>query len=163
MAWAGTLPVPQYSADGRAPKRSTLAADVIDLWNASFFHARGVEMVLYKGRERRSGRMAGTVDMQLPGFDEYDVSSPSESSDGGDDSAEERLRDRDRYGGAYGGAGAGVYGRQAESELREARRARRERKAERKKRKMEKKVRKRAKELDRTYAVYLLAVQPEVM
>ncbi|EIW61893.1 uncharacterized protein TRAVEDRAFT_70135 [Trametes versicolor FP-101664 SS1] len=156
MAWAGTLPVPQYSADGRAPKRSTLAADVIDLWNASFFRARGVEMVLYKGRERRSGRMAGTVDMQLPGFDEYDVSSPSESSDG-DDSAEERLRDRDRYG------AAGAYGRQAEAELREARRARRERKADRKKRKMEKKVRKRAKELDRTYAVFLHAVQPEVM
>ncbi|CDO73981.1 hypothetical protein BN946_scf185043.g30 [Trametes cinnabarina] len=153
MAWAGTLPVPQY--DGRPPKRSTLAADVIDLWNASFFKPRGVEMVLYKGRERRSGRLAGTVDMNLPGFDEYDVSSPSDSSDDDDGSAEERHRDRDRYG-AYGG----VYGRQAEAELREARRARRERKAERKKRKMEKKIRKRAKELERTYAIYLQCVSP---
>ena len=153
MAWAGTLPVPQYSPDGRPPKRSTLAADVIDLWNASFFRPRGVEMVLYKGRERRSGRLAGTVDMSLPGFDEYDVSSPSDSSDDDDASAEERQRDR--YG-AYGG----VYGRQAESELREERRARRERKAERRKRKMEKKIRKRAKELDRTYSVYLQCVSP---
>ncbi|KAI9001290.1 hypothetical protein BD414DRAFT_28832 [Trametes punicea] len=153
MAWAGTLPVPQYTPDGRPPKRSTLAADVIDLWNASFFRPRGVEMVLYKGRERRSGRMAGTVDMNLPGFDEYDVSSPSDSSDDDDDSAEERHRDR--YA-PYGG----VYGRQAEAELREARRARRERKAERKKRKMEKKVKKRVKELERTYAIYLQCVSP---
>ncbi|KAI0370181.1 hypothetical protein BV20DRAFT_1052526 [Pilatotrama ljubarskyi] len=153
MAWAGTLPVPHYSSDDRPPKRSTLAADVIDLWNASFFRPRGVEMVLYKGRERRSGRMAGTVDMNLPGFDERDVSSPSESSDDDDNSAEERQRDR--YG-AYGG----VYGRQAEAELREARRARRERKAERRRRKMDKKIRRRAKELERTYAVYLQCVQP---
>ncbi|KAI0356544.1 hypothetical protein OH77DRAFT_1503505 [Trametes cingulata] len=153
MAWAGTLPVPNYSPDGRPPKRSTLAADVIDLWNVSFFHPRGVEMVLYKGRERRSGRMAGTIDMGLPGFDERDVSSPSDSSDDDDGSAEERHRDR--YG-AYGG----VYGRQAEAELREARRARRERKAERRRRKMDKKIRKRAKELERTYAVYLQCVQP---
>ncbi|KAH9850085.1 hypothetical protein C2E23DRAFT_887794 [Lenzites betulinus] len=151
MAWAGTLPVPQYSSDGRAPKRSTLAADVIDLWNSSFFRARGVEMVLYKGRERRSGRHAGTMDMQLPGFDEYDVSSPSESSDDSD-SAEERRRDR------YGG-GAG-YGRQAEAEVREERRARRERKAERKRRKMEKKIKKRTKELEKTYAIYLQCVPP---
>ncbi|KAI0676956.1 hypothetical protein C8Q78DRAFT_1179942 [Trametes maxima] len=152
-AWAGKLPVPQYTVDGRPPKRSTLVADVIDLWNASFFRARNVEMVLYKGRERRSGRMAGTVDMSLPGYDEYDVSSPSESSDGEDDSAEERHRER--YG-AYGG----VYGRQAEAELREVRRARRERKAERKKRKMEKKVRRRAKELERTYSIYLQCIDP---
>ncbi|KAI0650113.1 hypothetical protein C8Q79DRAFT_367471 [Trametes meyenii] len=152
-AWAGTLPVPQYTADGRPPKRSTLVADVIDLWNASFFRPRNVEMVLYKGRERRSGRMAGTVDMSLPGFDEYDVSSPSESSGGDDDSAEERHRER--YG-AYGG----VYGRQADAELREARRARRERKAERKKRKMDKKIRKRAKELERTYSIYLQCIDP---
>ena len=75
------MPVPQYSADGRPPKRSTLAADVIDLWNASFFRMRGVEVILYKGRERRSGRYAGTVDMNLPGFDKFDVSSPSERSE----------------------------------------------------------------------------------
>ena len=81
LAWTGTMPVPQYSADGRPPKRSTLAADVIDLWNASFFRMRGVEVILYKGRERRSGRYAGTVDMNLPGFDKFDVSSPSESDD----------------------------------------------------------------------------------
>ena len=149
MAWAGTMPVPQYSPDGRPPKRSTLAADVIDLWHASFFRTRGVEMILYKGRERRSGRLAGTVDMHLPGFDRFDVSSPSESEDTDDgDSAD----DRDRY--RYGGGSSG-YGRS------DPRRTR-ERKAERKKRKMEKKVKKRMKELERTYAIYLQCVPPTV-
>lgn len=147
MAWAGTMPVPQYSPDGRPPKRSTLVADVIDLWNASFFRTRGVEMILYKGRERRSGRLAGTVDMHLPGFERFDVSSPSESDDSEDaDSAD----DRDRY--RYGGGG---YGRP------DPRRTR-ERKAERKKRKMEKKIKKRMKELDRTYAIFLQCVPPTV-
>ncbi len=145
MAWAGTMPVPQYSPDGRPPKRSTLVADVIDLWNASFFRTRGVEMILYKGRERRSGRLAGTVDMNLPGFDRFDVSSPSESEDTeDDDSAGER--DRYRYGGAYG-----------RSDPR-----RKERKAERRKRKMDKKVKKRMKELERSYAVYVQCVPPTV-
>ncbi|KAI0722154.1 hypothetical protein C8T65DRAFT_704706 [Cerioporus squamosus] len=63
MAWAGTMPVPQYSPDRRPPEA---------------------------GRERRSGRLAGTVDMHLPGFDRFDVSSPSESEDTEDDSAGER-------------------------------------------------------------------------
>ncbi|KAI1788993.1 hypothetical protein LXA43DRAFT_599309 [Ganoderma leucocontextum] len=51
LAWAGTMPVPQYSPDGRPPKRSTLVADMVDLWNTSFFRMRGVEMILYKGGE----------------------------------------------------------------------------------------------------------------
>ena len=144
MAWAGTMPVPQYSTDGRPPKRSTLTADMIDLWNASFFLPRGVEMILYKGRERRSGRYAGTVDMHLPGFDRVDVSSPSESDDSEDEYDD---RDRYRYGGAYGRSDGDA-------------RARRERKQERKKRKMEKKIRKRTKELERSYAIYLQCVPP---
>ena len=61
------MPVPQYqTADGRPPKRSTIIADLVDVWNSSFFRSRGVEAVLYKGRERRSGRYTGTVDMHLP-------------------------------------------------------------------------------------------------
>ncbi|RPD80602.1 hypothetical protein L226DRAFT_452709 [Lentinus tigrinus ALCF2SS1-7] len=148
MAWAGTMPVPQYSPDGRPPKRSTLTADVIDLWNASFFRTRGVEMILYKGRERRSGRLAGTVDMHLPGFDRFDVSSPSESEDTEDDDSAD---DRDRY--RYGG-GSGY----SRSDTRRTR----ERKAERKKRKMDKKVKKRMKELERSYAIYLQCVPPTV-
>ncbi|KAI0751473.1 hypothetical protein C8Q80DRAFT_1100066 [Daedaleopsis nitida] len=143
MAWAGTMPVPQYSPDGRPPKRSTLVADMVDLWNASFFLARGVEMILYKGREGRSGRHAGKVDMHLPGFDPLDISSPSESDDSEDDA------DRDRY--RYGTQG-GAYGRSDP----EARR----RRADRRKRKMDKKIKKRTKEMERTYAIYLQCVPP---
>lgn len=143
MAWAGTMPVPQYSSDGRPPKRSTLTADVIDLWNASFFRARGVEAILYKGRERRSGRYAGSVDMNLPGFDRLDVSDPSDSDDSQDDSED----DRHRYGSRYGRSDA------------EARR-RRERKADRRQRKLDKKIKKRTRELERTYSMYLQCVPP---
>ena len=99
LAWTGTMSVPQYSADGRPPKRSTLAADVIDLWNASFFIRRGAELVLYKGRERRSGRDIGAVDIHLPGFDDYDDYDDDDTIS--DDS--EYDNDRHRYG-AYGGA-----------------------------------------------------------
>lgn len=146
MAWAGTMPVPQYSPDGRPPKRSTLAADMVDLWNASFFLPRGVEMILYKGREGRSGRHAGKVDMHLPGFDPFDVSSASES----DPSEDDAERDRDRY--RYGAQG-GAYGRSGDPEARR-------RRADRKKRKMDKKIKKRAKEMERTYAIYLQCVPP---
>ena len=160
MAWAGKLPVPAYATDGRPPKRTTLTSDLIELWNASFFLKRGVEVVLYKGRERRSGRLAGTVDVHLPGFEHApgSDSSESESSDSEDDDDDER--DRYRYG-AYGG----VYGRQQEaalSELHEAKRLRRERKkAEKKRRKLEKKQRRKQREAERKYALYITCVTPE--
>jgi len=49
------------------PSESTLAADPVDLWNSAFFLVRGVEVVLYKGRERRSGPNAGSsIDSFLP-------------------------------------------------------------------------------------------------
>ncbi|KAH9947300.1 hypothetical protein B0H21DRAFT_346870 [Amylocystis lapponica] len=156
MSWSGRLPVPEYARDGRPPKRTTLTADLIDLWNTSFFLPRGVELVLYKGRERRSGRSIGTVDLHLPGYDTYDsVSSASDSSsEDSEDSADERLS----YG-AYGGG----YRRQVEgqmAELREARRLRREKKADHKKRKMEKKRRQKLKELERKYSLYLTCTSP---
>lgn len=160
MAWSGRMPVPEYAADGRPPKRTTLTADLIDLWNTSFFSKRGVELVLYKGRERRSGRSVGMVDLHLPGFDTYDaISSGSDSdSDDSDDDDDDDLDDRPRYG-AYGG----VYGRQVEgqmAELREARRLRRERKAEKKMRKKEKKRKAKLRELERKYALYLACISP---
>lgn len=142
------MPVPQYSPDGRPPKRSTLAADVVDLWNSSFFRMRGVEMVLYKGRERRSGRYAGTVDVNLPGFDKLEVSSPSED-DSEDDSEEDRYRDRDRYG-AYRGS-------EAEARRRKERKAE---KAERRRRKMDRKIKRRQREMEKSYAVYIQCVPP---
>lgn len=155
MAWSGRLPVPEYAQDGRPPKRTTLTADLVDLWNASFFVRRGVELVLYKGRERRSGRAVGQVDMNLPGFDPYDDDSDdSDDSDSDDSDLEDDYdEDRPRYG-AYGG----VYGRQAEgqmAELREARRARQMRKAEKKQRKLEQKRRRKYKEMEKKYALYL--------
>jgi hypothetical protein len=72
LSWAGKLPLPDLARGGRVPKRSTLAADLVDLWNSSFFLARGVEVVLYKGRERRSGPNAGLIDRQLPTYDADD-------------------------------------------------------------------------------------------
>ncbi|CCM03395.1 uncharacterized protein FIBRA_05525 [Fibroporia radiculosa] len=161
MAWSGRLPVPDYAPDGRPPKRSTLSADLIDLWNASFFLKRGVELVLYKGRERRSGKSIGIVDLHLPGFDTYDAySSPSDSdSDSSGDSSNDSGDDRYGRYGAY----AGVYGRQVEgqmAEMREARRVRREKKAEKKMRKREKKRRAKMRELERKYSLYLTCISP---
>jgi len=157
-AWVGRLPVPESArVGGRGPKRTTVACDLIELWNASFFIPRGVEIVFYKGRERRTGRLAGQVDMELPGFDDryYDDAS-STDSEVSDDS------DSDGYGraGRYGHAG-GVYGRQPEgqvAELREARRRRKELEDDQKRRKKEKKEKKRLRELERRYSVYLTCV-----
>lgn len=64
LAWMGKLPLPEF-AKGRPPSRSSIVADLINLWNNSFFLPRRAEVVLYKGRERRSGPRAGTVDGQL--------------------------------------------------------------------------------------------------
>ena len=80
LAWSSKLPVPDYARDGRPPKRTTLTADLIDLWNTSFFFKRGVEVVLFKGRERRSGRGAGSVELHLPGFDDILDVSDTDSS-----------------------------------------------------------------------------------
>lgn len=158
LAWSGKLPVPDYARDGRAPKRTTLTADLIDLWNTSFFLKRGVEVVLFKGRERRSGRGAGTVELHLPGFD--DLASYSDDSEDEDDSSEDDsdLEDRYRYGG-------GAYGRGVEAqlaELQEAKRLRKERKrAEKRRRKQEKKQRRKQKEAERKYALYITCVPIE--
>jgi len=140
LAWAGKMPLPEFSR-GPQPKRSTLIADLIDLWNSSFFLTRRVEVVLYKGRERRSGTSAGTIDYNLPGL-HPDFSSDSSSSASDSESAD------DRYAG---------YGRGAD--MGEARR-RRERKEEKRRRKKEKKLRKKAKELEKTYALYLTYLHP---
>jgi len=64
-SWLGQLPVPGTGPDGRPPRKSKLARDLIELWNTSFFLARGVELVLYKGNERRTGAQAGLVEPRL--------------------------------------------------------------------------------------------------
>jgi hypothetical protein len=152
-AWAGNLPVRDLSRSGRPPKRSTLARDLIDLWNVNFFLRRGVEVVLYKGRERRSGPKMGVVDLR-PEYDDEDDSSSSASSDSDSElSGEERVMAQEY----------GVYGRQPVGQMTEmlqARRRRREKKAEKKRRSREKKLRRRAKEKERQYALYLTCVVP---
>jgi hypothetical protein len=135
LAWSGRLPLPPGS---RLPRPSTAVADLVDLWNDQFFTARAVEVVLYKGRERRTGPDAGMVD-DLPLDGEASESSSSESEDS--------ESDDDQQGGGYG------YDR------REARRARRaERKAEKKRRRKEKKLRRKAREQERRYSLYVTYV-----
>ncbi|KIJ20095.1 hypothetical protein PAXINDRAFT_68156 [Paxillus involutus ATCC 200175] len=145
LAWAGKMPIPEFSR-GPPPKRSTLAADLIDLWNTNFFLTRRVEVVLYKGRERRSGPSAGSIDYHLPGFD---VDSSSEDSSL---SSSESDSDDDRY----PGYGRGV-------DLTESRRRHKEKKEEKKRRKKEKKLRKKAKEREKTYSLFLTYVPPRSM
>lgn len=142
LAWAGKLPIPEFSRGGSPPKRSSLVADLINMWNDSFFRSRRVEVVLYKGRERRSGPHAGSVDSHLPMPDFDSDSDLSDSSSLSSESEDER----------YG------YGRGAD--LADSKRRRREKKEEKKWRKKEKRLRKKVKERERQYAVYLTYVAP---
>ncbi|PCH41354.1 hypothetical protein WOLCODRAFT_137346 [Wolfiporia cocos MD-104 SS10] len=159
LAWQGKMlaaAIPE--PDGRPPKRSTSGAIIVELWNENFFGRRGVEVVLYKGRERRTGPGAGSVDLHLPGFDTYDAVS-SDSEDDTEESSDESLEERYRYG-AYGG----VYGRQIDGRLaesREARRIRHEKRAEKRERKREKKVRARLRELEKRYSLYVACTSRE--
>ena len=147
LSWAGKLPVQSLGRDGRPPKPSTLAAELIDLWNASFFSARGIEVVLYKGRERRSGSQIGKVDLNMPTYDD-DSDSPSSSE-------EEDTEDSD-----YGNTPAGPYGRPTSgqpslSEIAAGRRRRHETKQEKRQRHKEKKQRRKAKAREKKYALYI--------
>ncbi|KAJ7499211.1 hypothetical protein FB451DRAFT_1204643 [Mycena latifolia] len=152
LAWTGRLPAP-----GRPQRKTTLAADLIDLWNVSFFFPRGVEVVLYKGRERRSGPNAGVVDIQLPTYDDRDDGSSSSSSSSEDSDSDD--------GGRYPPAAAYMYGQQqfapgqgSMSEVLDQRRRRRELRAEKKRRRKEKKARRKAKAREKKYALYLTCV-----
>ena len=122
--------------DGRPPKPSALSADLINLWNISFFGPRGVELVLYKGRERRTGPHAGQLDPELT----YDDNSDGLSSSSSSSSLE------------YGNLAGGHYGRPA-VEMSESRRRRHEEKQERRRRRKEKKARRKAKA--KGYSVYV--------
>ena len=163
LSWSGKLPTPDYAREAGPPRRTALTGDLVDLWNVSFFLKRGVEVILYKGRERRSGREIGRVDVHLPGFDDYPGDYDSEDSLT-EDSDDYNSGGDDRYAyGAYGGS----YGRQTESQMHDLheakqrdRRAREKRRAEKKKRRQEKRHRRRQKEAERKYALYLSYVPP---
>lgn len=75
-AWSGNMPYDIFSHGGRPRRQLTGAATpasasralvrpssavtkTIDVWNASFFLARKMELILYRGLERRSGMTAG--------------------------------------------------------------------------------------------------------
>jgi hypothetical protein len=110
---------------------------LINLWNVSFFGPRGVELVLYKGRERRTGPHAGQLDPDLTSYDDDysdDLSSSSSSS----------LN--------YGNPAGGHYGR-SPMEMSDSRRRRHEEKQERRRRRKEKKARRKAKA--KGYSVYV--------
>ncbi|KAI9507710.1 hypothetical protein F5148DRAFT_1202727 [Russula earlei] len=148
LAWAGKLPT---TSPDRASRPSVVTAELIDLWNNSFFAPRGVDVVLYKGHERRSGPWAGQIERNLPGFHE---NSDSDSSDSSSDTSSSRLSD-DRYGRGPGAAGGHYGSYAADSKRRKA-----ERKAEKKRKRKEKKALRRARERERTYALYISCIPP---
>ena len=158
-AWMGRLPIPESAKqDGRPPKRTVVATDLVELWNASFFTPRGVELVVYKGRERRSGKHAGEFDTKLSGFD-------ITVDDITDSSTELSANSDDDYvppGGATYGSYGGVYGRQNPTtvEGREARLRRKEIVEEEKRKRKEKKLKRRLREMDKLYTVYLTCLPP---
>lgn len=148
LSWANKLPT---NDPNRGSRPSIVTSELIDLWNNSFFAQRGVEVVLFKGHERRSGPWIGQVERNLPGFNDGSDSDSSSSPSSDSDS------DDGKY--ARGGAGAGgggYYGGYAA----DAKRRKAERKAEKKRKNKEKKARRRAKERERTYAIYISCVAP---
>ncbi|KAI0047307.1 hypothetical protein FA95DRAFT_1267312 [Auriscalpium vulgare] len=151
LAWAGKLPTADPT---RAAKRSNMTADLIELWNNSFFQQRGVEVVLFKGRERRSGPQTGSIEHRLPAYDESDddSSSSSPSSSESDSSGDDK----------HGRAGPyGPYGRPTDPyAAADAKRRKAEKKAEKKRRRKEKKAKRKARERERTYAIYVTCIAP---
>jgi len=142
LAWAGQLPVPEFTHSGQRPKNSKVAADLINLWNNSFFLARGIEAVLYRGRERRSGLNAGQIDSFVRILDDDDPSSES-STTSSDSSSDDG-----------GGKSYKAYGQDS------AERRRKEEKAEKKRRRREKRARRKAKKsTTKEYTLYITYVQ----
>lgn len=146
-AWTGRLPAP----NARPPKRSTVTADLIDMWNASFFLRRGVEIVLYKGRERRSGANAGTMDLPEVLWQDQQFSSSSDDSDANEEA--------DLAYGYYRPAGPGSG---SMAEVLEMRRRRNQFRAEKKRQREEHRARKRnsLKTNDRKYSLVLTCTRP---
>lgn len=79
-SWTGRLPV-AIEPGGRHPKKSKLAQDLIELWNTSFYAPRGVELVLFRGQQRRTKSQAAKTQRF---FDDSDDSSNLSSTDSSD-------------------------------------------------------------------------------
>lgn len=130
-----------------------LVADLVDLWNASFFVRRGVELVLYRGKERRTGQLLGTIDRDVPDFDEPDDNlSLTDSDDFSDDSASDyppgRYNSHGRTNLLDPPAEVFEIGRQRRAAA----------KAERKKRRQEKQRRRRERKRERKYWLCMMSV-----
>ena len=154
-AWIGRLPIPESAKqDGRPPKRSVVATDLVELWNTSFFIPRGVEAIVYKGRERRNGRNAGRVDTDLQAFNLTidDITDSSPESTGADSEDDYVPPGGTRYGN-YGG----VYGRQdsANIEAHNARMRRKEVQEQERRKRKEKELRRRLRDMEKSYTLYL--------
>lgn len=144
------------------PKRTTLVSDLLDLWNHAFFLPRAIEVVLYKGRERLSGRGAGRPETRLPRIDSEDSWESDASSDDDFYSDMDPGAGAGRHGGVVGGHYGGLYGRHAderlEQEMRESRLYRQQKKEEKRRRARERKMHR--KDKNKTYSLYMCYVEP---
>lgn len=153
LAWTGRLPLP---AGNRQPSKSELVMDLVDLWNAQFFNARGVELVVYKGRERRTGRGAGQPQFRLPRLEDSDDDTDTDDSDDDPGSGAGSAYSGRASGGSRMGPYGGGYGR--EDPYAESREQRRYKREEKKRRARERKQRK--KEFAKKYTLYMAYVPP---
>lgn len=154
LLWSGSLPLPSAYNERGPPRRSTVAAEMIELWNSSFFLRRGVEVVLYKGRECRTGPGAGRKSARLDRA-EIDESSDESSTDSSLSDSDDGRRQAG-YGSHYGGGGGGYGepGGQWGADTEAARRERRHRKKEKKRRERERK----RKEKSKKYSLWITCV-----
>jgi len=138
LAWAGKLPTSDSNGSSR---RSVATAGLIDHWNNSFFARRGVEVILFKGHQRRSGQSIGQIDLDLPGFSDDSDSDLSDSLSSDSSASSDNNYGRGGGGSAYNGS------------FPDARRRKANRKTERKRK--EEEARRREREREKTYALYI--------
>ena len=135
-----------------------LVADLVDLWNGSFFIPRGVELVLYRGKERRTGQLVGTIDRDVPNFDESDDNlSLTDSDDLSDDSASDYAPGR------YNSHGRTNLQDPLAEVFEIGRQRRAAAKAERKRRRQEKQRRRRERKRERKYWLCMTSVQVPIL
>ncbi|KAH9007031.1 hypothetical protein EDB86DRAFT_2869628 [Lactarius hatsudake] len=99
LAWGGKLPTTDPS---RSSRPSVVAAELVELWNTSFFASRGVELGSAK------------LSASLPGF-----GNPSDSESSDSTSSDSSDLSDDKYG---RGGGGGYYGSHADSKRKKAER-----------------------------------------
>jgi hypothetical protein len=134
-AWTG-VSAPMHP--GRASRPSSTTRYLIDTWNMNFFLMHGLELVLYKGRERRSGNKYGVADLRRSPA-HTDSESDSDSSLTDSDESDDETQ-------PYG-----IHG--------QARRSLKAKKVE-KKRWEKERQKKRNKQKLRTYTLYLTPANP---